>query len=72
VLPNALHIQNPVHAGAWPVIPPRYAHAWIETDDGRVYDPPDHAYYPITDWYARKRAVAVFRYHRRDLFANDP
>jgi hypothetical protein len=42
---------------------PKYlGHAWIETGDGRVYDPSTNAYTPIEDY----PGVAEHRYTRRE------
>jgi hypothetical protein len=40
----------------------RVPHAWIETGDGRVYDPVDNAYTPIEDY----TGVAEHRYSHRE------
>jgi hypothetical protein len=42
--------------------PLRVPHAWIETGDGRVYDPTTNAYTPIEDY----TGVAEHRYTQRE------
>jgi hypothetical protein len=42
------------------------AHAWIELDDGRVYDPVTNKYMPTGEYAARRRAVVERRYDQRE------
>jgi hypothetical protein len=42
----------------------RYDHAWIETDDGQIYDPANHSYQPAAQYTATHHAVAAHRYTR--------
>jgi len=44
-----------------------YDHAWIELDDGRIYDPVHNDYTPATIYIAKWRAVVDHRYSRREM-----
>jgi hypothetical protein len=37
-------------------------HAWIELDDGRIYDPSMHRYFPADEYVASRLAVVERRY----------
>ena len=55
-----------VHGTIFPPI--RIPHAWIENGDGRVYDPTDHEYFPVADYYSGQRsAVAQHRYRQHEV-----
>lgn len=41
-------------------------HAWIETGDGRVYDPVDDRYLPAAEYAASQGAVVERRYTRTE------
>jgi hypothetical protein len=44
-----------------------YDHAWIELDDGRVYDPTLNSYTPTDQYIAKWRAVVDNRYTYEEL-----
>jgi hypothetical protein len=41
-------------------------HAWVETDDGRVYDPTYNQYFPLEQYLAEQQAVAMYRYSQAE------
>lgn len=59
-----------VHGRVWRGIPGELIdHAWIETDDGQVYDPVKNAYMPRRQYHSMRRAVDVRRYTKQEAMA---
>src|SRR6516225_1567550 len=46
-----------------------FHHAWIELDDGRIYDPSFNDYTPADQYATKRRAVADHRYSRTEVCA---
>ena len=44
----------------------RVRHAWIELNDGRIYDPVEDSYEPADQYMAKNRAVVEHRYSRSE------
>jgi hypothetical protein len=44
-----------------------YDHAWIELDDGRIYDPVLNSYMPTDQYVAKWRAVVDHRYSYKEF-----
>lgn len=43
-------------------------HAWIEVNDGRIYEVDEDIYEPANQYLARRRAVAHYRYSRLEAW----
>ena len=54
-----------VHGRVWRGLPELIDNAWIELDDGRVYDPVKNVYMPGGQYRSMRRAVGVRRYTKQ-------
>jgi hypothetical protein len=52
------------------VVRERFGHAWIELDDGTVYDPVVDLHLPADEYTTRAHAVAERRYTRAEALEN--
>ena len=59
-----------VHGRVWRGIPGELIdHAWIELDDGRVYDPVKNTYMPGRQYRLMRKVVEVRRYTKQEAMA---